>query len=185
MNAILTSFLVVAIAEMGDKTQLLALTLAARFQRPWTVMLGILLATVANHALAAAFGAGIAEWIGPRVMSEILGVSFIGFGFWTLVPDEEGETKDRDWGPLATTIALFFLAEIGDKTQLATIALGARFGSMPLVTTGTTAGMLVADGLAVWLGTALPERVPMVWMRRIAAGLFFGLGALALIDAIR
>ena len=185
MNAILTSFLVVTLAEMGDKTQLLALTLSVRFKQPWTVMLGILIATLANHALAAAFGAQIAEWIGPRLMSGILGVSFVAFGFWTLVPDTEDETRESKWGPLATTIVLFFLAEIGDKTQLATIALGARFGSMLLVTTGTTAGMLVADGLAVWLGTALPERVPMVWMRRIAAGLFFGLGALALIDAIR
>jgi putative Ca2+/H+ antiporter (TMEM165/GDT1 family) len=180
LETIGSSFLLVAASEMGDKTQLLAFSLAARYRRPWTVMGGILLATVLNHALAASAGSWIAAQVPPRVMAAILGATFIAFGLWTLRPDtlEEGRGPER-FGPFVTTVVLFFLAEMGDKTQLATVALAARFGSVVLVTVGTTLGMLAADGLAVFAGERLAARIPMAWLRRGAAALFllFGLAS--------
>ena len=137
MTALWTSFLVVVLAEMGDKTQLVALALAARYRRPWTVMLGILLATTANHALAATAGVWVSRLLPPAALAWALALSFIGFGVWTLVPDRAPATGEPDrWGPLLTTSVVFFLAEMGDKTQLATIALGARFEVAGLVTVG-------------------------------------------------
>jgi len=128
MTALWTSFLVVFLAEMSDKTQLVALALAARYRRPWTVMLGILLATTANHALAATAGVWVSRLLPPAALAWALALSFIGFGVWTLVPDRAPATGEpARWGPLLTTAVVFFLAEMGDKTQLATIALGARF----------------------------------------------------------
>ena len=184
LETIASSFLLVAASEMGDKTQLLAFSLAARYRRPWTVMGGILLATVLNHALAASAGSWISAQVPPRAMAAILGASFIAFGLWTLKPDtlDEARAPDR-FGPFLTTTVLFFLAEMGDKTQLATVALAARFGSVVAVTIGTTAGMLAADGLAVFLGERLATRVQMKWVRVTAAALFFAFGALALAAA--
>lgn len=185
-HAVLSSFLLVAVSEMGDKTQLLAFSLAARFKKPWTVMAGILVATLLNHALASWAGEWISRVVRPDVMAYVLGASFIGFGVWTLFPDrlEESNQKHR-FGPFATTAVLFFLAEMGDKTQLATIALGARFQSALAVTAGTTLGMLTTDGLAVFLGEAIAERVQMKWIRRSAAILFFLFGSLSIWKGIR
>ena len=180
MRAIVSSFLLVAISEMGDKTQLLALSLAARFRRPWVVMAGILTATVANHALAALVGSWVAERVPARVVAGVLAVIFVAFALWTLRPDtlEEGGPKSR-FGPYLSTVVLFFLAEMGDKTQLATVALAAEFHSVLLVTIGTTLGMLASDGLAVLLGDRLADRLPMIWIRRVAAALFLAFGAAA------
>ena len=181
-----SSFLLVALAEMGDKTQLLALTLASRYRRPWTVLAGVLVATVANHALAASVGVGVAGAVPPRVLGVGVAVGFFAFGAWTLVPDRPSEPGARDrWGPFVTTTLLFFVVEMGDKTQLATVALGARFHSTVLVTMGTTLGMLAADGLAVFGGGALAARLPMRSLRWAAAALFWIFGLLALASALR
>jgi putative Ca2+/H+ antiporter (TMEM165/GDT1 family) len=186
MGAILGSFLLVALSEMGDKTQLLAFSLASRFKQPWWVMAGILTATLANHALASAVGIWIAAHVSPRIMAAVLAATFLGFGIWTLRPDrlEEKGGAGR-FGTYFTTTALFFLAEMGDKTQLATVALAARYHSVLLVTTGTTLGMLASDGLAVFIGDRLADRVPMKWIRRVAAALFFAFGAISAWGAIR
>jgi putative Ca2+/H+ antiporter (TMEM165/GDT1 family) len=179
-HAVGSSFALVAVSEMGDKTQLLAFSLAGRFRRPWVVMAGILVATVANHALASTVGVAIAARVGTRVMAAILAATFVAFGFWTLRPDTLDETeRPTRFGPFLTTVVLFFLAEMGDKTQLATVALGARYHDLVAVTTGTTAGMLAADGLAVALGDRLASRVQARWVRVVAATLFFVFGALS------
>ena len=172
MQVILSSFLLVAAAEMGDKTQLLAFTLASRFRRPWTVMAGILAATLLNHLGAAAIGSWVSARISPRWMEAILAVMFLAFAIWMLVPDEADEEREGKYGPFLTTAVLFFLAEMGDKTQLATLALGARYHATLLVTLGTTLGMLVADGLAVFLGDRLASRVQSRWVRWVGAALF-------------
>ena len=178
LEAILSSFFLVAVSEMGDKTQLLAFSLASKYRRPWVVMGGILAATLLNHALASSVGTWVSVRVPPRVMATILAATFVAFGLWTLKPDtlEEDARPDR-FGPFLTTAILFFLAEMGDKTQLATIALAARFQSVPLVTAGTTLGMLASDGIAVFLGDRLAARAPMRWIRIGAAGLFFAFGA--------
>src|SRR3989449_7049055 len=163
MMALLSSFMVVALAEMGDKTQLVALSMASRYRRPWAVMLGILIATTINHALASSVGVWAASRLPTAVVEWILGLSFIGFGVWTLVPDTyEEPTKRPTWGPLVTTTVVFFLAEMGDKTQLATVALAARFGSPVAVTAGTTLGMVAADALAVFAGNYLATRLSII-----------------------
>jgi putative Ca2+/H+ antiporter (TMEM165/GDT1 family) len=182
MQILLTTTALVTLAEMGDKTQLLAFSLAARFQRPWAVMAGILVATLANHLLAAGAGAWVGAHVDPRILRWAVGGSFLVFALSMLVPDELDEpARERSaWGPFATTALLFFLAEMGDKTQLATVALAARVGSVPLVVAGTTTGMLLADGLAVAVGTRLPELLPMKWTRRIGALLFAILGVVVL-----
>jgi len=185
MLPLLGSFAVVALAEMGDKTQLLALVLGLRYRRPWTVMLGILLATIVNHTLAAAAGAWGGAWLGREALGWVVGLGFIAFGVWTLVPDRpEAPTDQSRWGPLLTTAVLFFFAEMGDKTQLATVALGARFGTPVQVTVGTTLGMLVADGLAVGAGARFADRVPLRLFRRAAAALFFAFGAASIAAAL-
>jgi Ca2+/H+ antiporter, TMEM165/GDT1 family len=182
LEAFVTSTVVVTLAEMGDKTQLLALCLTSRFRQPWTVLLGILIATVLNHTLAALAGGWITAHISPVLMTWILGLSFIGFGCWTLIPDtyDEDENQPSTYGPLLTTIMLFFLAEMGDKTQLATVALGAKYVSTVTVVMGTTLGMLIADGLAVFLGAKLETLLPLNLLRNIAAGLFIVLGLVTL-----
>ena len=186
MEAIVTSFLLVAVSEMGDKTQLLAFSLASRYRRPWVVMSGILVATILNHALAASLGTWVSEHVPPRVMAGILAATFIGFGFWTLKPDTLEESKGPSGlGPFLTTTILFFLAEMADKTQLATVALAARYQSVVLVTIGTTLGMLASDGLAVFLGEKLAQRVSMKGIRMVAAGLFFLFGGLSAWGALR
>jgi putative Ca2+/H+ antiporter (TMEM165/GDT1 family) len=186
METILGSFLLVAVSEMGDKTQLLAFSLASRYRRPWVVMAGILVATVANHALAAGVGTWVSEHVPARVMAGILAATFVGFGIWTLKPDTLEETRGPSrLGPFLTTVVLFFLAEMADKTQLATVALAARYRSVVLVTVGTTLGMLAADGLAVFLGERIAARLPMRHIRAGAAGLFFLFGALSAWGALR
>jgi putative Ca2+/H+ antiporter (TMEM165/GDT1 family) len=186
MGAILSSFILVAASEMGDKTQLLAFSLASRFRRPWPIMAGILVATVANHALASSLGAWISTHVPARALAAVLALTFIGFGIWTLKPDTLDETgAEPRFGAFLTTVVLFFLAEIGDKTQLATVALAARYDSVYRVTFGTTLGMLASDGLAVFLGERLAARISSSRIRWTAAILFFVFGALSLWAAVR
>jgi Ca2+/H+ antiporter, TMEM165/GDT1 family len=185
-HPIVASFVLVALSELGDKTQLLAFSLAARYRRPGAVMAGILVATLANHALASTAGAWVAALIPPRVLGVALGLAFIGFGLWTLHPDSLApSTQPSRFGPFLTTTVSFFLAEMGDKTQLATAALAARFGTPLLVTLGTTAGMLVTDGLAVFAGQKLAPHVQHPAIRWTAAGLFVGFGVLGLWNVLR
>ena len=186
MEAVVSSFLLVAASEMGDKTQLLAFSLASRFRKPWVVMAGILTATLANHALASSVGTWVSSHVPERVMAAVLAATFIGFGLWTLKPDtlEESEKPPR-FGAFLTTTILFFLAEMGDKTQLATVAMAARYQAVVMVTAGTTLGMLFSDGLAVFLGEKLAGRVQTKWLRWIAASLFFLFGAVSLWSAVR
>ncbi len=177
MEAIINSFLLVFVSEMGDKTQLLALVLAARFRKPVPIMLGILVATLLNHALASYIGTFLTYYVSADVLKWILAATFIGFGIWLLMPDkDEGFHDKRAWGPFVTTTIAFFFAEMGDKTQLATIALGAKFAAPVMVTVGTTAGMLGADGLAVIFGHRFTEKVPMKLVHRIASALFILFG---------
>lgn len=181
MEAIINSFLLVFVSEMGDKTQLLALVLAARFRKPIPIMMGILVATLLNHALASYVGNFITYYVSAEILKWILAASFIGFGLWMLIPDkDEGYEDKHSWGPFLTTTVAFFFAEMGDKTQLATVALGAKFAAPILVTIGTTLGMLGADGLAVLFGHKFTEKVPMKLIHRIASALFilFGIGIL-------
>jgi putative Ca2+/H+ antiporter (TMEM165/GDT1 family) len=186
MPTLLASFLVVALAEMGDKTQLIALTLGLRYRRPWTVMSGILIATILNHSLAAALGAWGAAALDPRLLGWLVGLSLIAFGLWTLFPDRAPEPGTRPaWGPLLTTSVVFFFAEMGDKTQLATVALGARYAAPVTVTLGTTAGMLLADGLAVFAGSRFASAIPLPLFRRLAAAVFFLFGILSIAAAWR
>jgi Ca2+/H+ antiporter, TMEM165/GDT1 family len=183
LETLLSSFTLVAVSEIGDKTQLLAFSLAARFRKPLPVLAGIFVATVLNHALAAGLGAWIASNVGPKAMALTLGVLFIGFGVWTLKPDTlDDENGKKGFGPFLTTTVLFFLAEMGDKTQFATIALGARYESAALVTVGTTLGMMVTDGLAVLLGDRIADRVQMKSIRWVAAALFFIFGIVSLVE---
>ena len=179
-QALVSSFGLVAVSEMGDKTQLLAFSLAGRFRKPWVVMAGILVATIANHALASTVGVLVASRISPRILAAGLAVTFIAFGVWTLKPDTlDDDQRPSRFGPFLTTVVLFFLAEMGDKTQLATVALGARYHDAVSVTLGTTAGMLVSDGLAVAVGDRLASRVQGRWVRVVAASLFFVFGAVS------
>jgi putative Ca2+/H+ antiporter (TMEM165/GDT1 family) len=182
MEAFLVSLGVVAVAEIGDKTQLLAIVLAARYRAPYAICTGILLATIANHALAAAFGGLVADWLGPAWLRWLLAASFLAMAAWVLVPDKAGDgpaTAARASAFLATLVS-FFLVEIGDKTQVATIALAARYHDIVLVTLGTTLGMMAANVPAVWLGEVAATKRPMRLMRVIAAAIFaaLGLGAL-------
>ncbi len=181
----LSSFALVLVSEMGDKTQLLAFSLAARFKKPGWVLLGILIATLTNHFLASYFGSWISEHVPPRTMAAILAILFLVFGFWILKPDVSDEVEHRsNASALWTTAGLFFLAEFGDKTQLVTIALAAKFHSVLLVSLGTTLGMMVADGMAVLLGQHLTDRVPINWVRRFAAGFYFIFGMVSAFKAL-
>jgi putative Ca2+/H+ antiporter (TMEM165/GDT1 family) len=185
LETLFSSFALVAVGEMGDKTQLLAFALAARFRSPGKVLAGIFVATVLNHLLAASLGQWGASLISPRTLSLAVAFLFIGFGVWALVPDTfDEEEKPARYGPFLTTAALFFVAEMGDKTQLATAVLAARFQSVVMVTMGTTLGMMVADTLAVFLGSRLAERVSMKWVRYAAAVLFFIFGAASAWNAL-
>jgi len=188
MEAFLVSTVVVALAEMGDKTQLLSLVLAAKLKRPWAIVAGILCATLANHFLAGWVGAWLATLVAPTTLKWIVALSFFAFGLWALKPDTlDGEREYSGRSAFMTTLVAFFIVEMGDKTQLATVALAARFDALAAVVAGTTLGMLVANAPAVWLGEALARRVDMNWMRRIAALLFVLLGVLTLAagDALR
>ena len=182
MEAFLTSTAIVAVAEMGDKTQLLSFVLAARFRRPWPIIAGILLATLANHFLAGAVGAWVATWIPPQALRWIVALSFFAFGLWALKPDElEEDPAMPAAGVFLTTLVVFFLVEMGDKTQLATVALAARYDSLVAVVLGTTLGMLAANAPAVWMGEKLAHRVNMRAMRWVAAALFWVLGIATLV----
>ena len=184
MEALLTSFVLVAIAEVGDKTQLLSFVLAARLRKPWPILGGILLATLANHALAGWLGSLLAGWVPPTTLAWIVGISFIVFGLWALHPDSlEGAPRLHTAGAFVTAFVAFFLAEMGDKTQFATVALAARFNSLALVVIGTTLGMMLANVPAVWIGEKLALKVPMKAVRIVAAALFMAVGALTLWSA--
>ncbi|MBC7384823.1 MAG: TMEM165/GDT1 family protein [Cryobacterium sp.] len=186
LETLLSSFTLVAASEMGDKTQLLAFSLAARFRRPIPILCGILVATILNHLIAATAGSMGAVYLTTKNLALVLGVLFIVFGFWTLKPDTLEERKnEKDWGPFLTTTVLFFVAEMGDKTQFATVALGAKFQSIWLVTLGTTLGMMVSDGLAVLLGDRIAHKVQRKQIRIFAATLFFIFGIWSLFQAFR
>ncbi|CAG4883383.1 Putative manganese exporter [Georgfuchsia toluolica] len=178
MEAFLTSAVLVALAEIGDKTQLLSFVLAARLKKPLPIIAGIFAATIANHALAGAAGSWIAHWIPPHWLPRITGGVFIAFGLWTLHPDSlDDDPKESRAGAFVTTLIAFFLAEMGDKTQLATVALGAQFsGSLVWVVVGTTLGMMLANVPAVLIGHKLAERLPLKLIRHIAAAMFIATG---------
>ena len=183
MEAFLISTGVVALAEMGDKTQLLAFILAARFKKPLPIIAGILCATLVNHGLAGALGAWITTVVSPEWMRWLLGLSFIGMAIWTLIPDKIEEEETRVAGRLGVfgaTLITFFLAEMGDKTQLATVALAAHYGAPVIVIAGTTLGMLLADVPAVFIGNRFAEKLPMKLVHSIAAGVFAVMGLLTL-----
>jgi len=187
LEAFLVSGALVAIAEIGDKTQLLALMLAARYRAPVAIIAGIFAATVVNHGLSAWAGVSLADWVDAGAMRWIIGVSFLAMAAWMLVPDTcDGEpiTLSRAGAFFATCIA-FFMLEIGDKTQFATIALAARFQDMLLVTAGSTLGMLIADAPVVVLGGIGSSRIPLKLIRPVAALLFAGLGAAAIFNVDR
>jgi len=207
MDALLTSTILVALAEMGDKTQLLAIVLSTRLRRPWPIVAGIFCATMANHFLAALLGhwvAGImqAPWFRIAVAAGFIGMAlwtlipdkldeessgFIGMALWTLIPDkldEESSHAPTGAGAFMTTLIAFFLVEMGDKTQIATVALGARFANVYAVTAGTTLGMMIANVPAVFLGEALVKRIPLAPMRYAAAALFLAIGAYMLIEQL-
>ena len=186
MEAVLTSTLVVSLAEIGDKTMLLAIVLATRFRKPLPIILGILVATLANHGIAAFLGQSIAGILSGQWFRYAVGTSFIAMALWTLVPDkldEDDERKPSRYGAFLTTTFAFFLVEIGDKTQIATIALGAQFQSVMAVTIGTTLGMMLANVPAVYLGSAIIERVSLKLVRIVAATLFFLIGVWVLGEA--
>ena len=183
MEALFVSIGVVALAEIGDKTQLLAFILAARFKKPFTIIAGILCATLVNHGLAGALGAWITSVVSPEVMRWVLGLSFIAMAAWTLIPDqieEEEAQVARHMGVFGATLITFFLAEMGDKTQIATVALAAHYGSPLLVVAGTTLGMLLADVPAVFVGNRFAAKIPMKLVHSIAAGIFALMGVLTL-----
>jgi Ca2+/H+ antiporter, TMEM165/GDT1 family len=184
MESFLVSTGIVALAEMGDKTQLLALILAARFRKPWPIVAGIFVATVVNHALAGALGAWITTVLGPEVLRWILGVSFIAMALWMLIPDkmDEGDTPSAPrMGVFATTVVAFFLAEMGDKTQIATVMLAAQYNAWGPVVLGTTLGMMLANAPVVWFGERITRAVPIRVVHGVSALVFAVLGGVALL----
>ncbi|MES2936929.1 MAG: TMEM165/GDT1 family protein [Pseudomonadota bacterium] len=186
MEALLVSTGVVALAEIGDKTQLLAFLLAARFKKPWPIVAGILAATLLNHGMAGALGAWITTALSPQTLRWVLGLSFLGMAAWTLVPDrieEEEQAAAQRLGVFGATFVTFFLAEMGDKTQIATIAMAARFADPWTVVAGTTLGMLLADVPAVFAGDKLSAKIPMRLVHGVAAAIFAALGVATLLGA--
>ena len=185
MNAFLVSTGVVALAEVGDKTQLLALVLAARFRRPLPIIAGIFFATLANHAFAGAVGQWLTQLVSPDVLRWILGLSFMAMGIWTLIPDklDGGGQRDRRFGAFGTTLIAFFLVEMGDKTQIATVALAARYDALAAVVMGTTLGMMIANVPAVMLGNFTAEKLP-VRAIHIAAAILFALLGIAVLGGL-
>ncbi|HEY0202075.1 MAG TPA: TMEM165/GDT1 family protein [Burkholderiaceae bacterium] len=184
MEAFLISTGIVALAEMGDKTQLLSLVLAARFRKPWPIVLGIFVSTLVNHGLAGALGAWLTSVLGPDMLRRILGASFLAMAAWMLVPDklddsEAGSGTLSRLGVFGTTVVAFFLAEMGDKTQVATIMLAARFHAWFAVVAGTTVGMMLANAPVVWLGERLTRLVPLRVVHLVSATIFGILGVAA------
>ncbi|MCX0332413.1 TMEM165/GDT1 family protein [Acinetobacter radioresistens] len=187
MAAFSVSTAIVALAEMGDKTQLLALLLAARFRKPLPIILAILAATLINHGLSAVLGQFITRMVNPTVMMWILAAGFIGMAIWMLIPDElddetENINKWQRYGVFGATFVLFFLAEIGDKTQIATVALAARFNSIFWVTAGTTLGMLLANVPAVFIGDKLAHKLPIALIHKISAFIFLTIGIFTIVQ---
>lgn len=185
MEALLISTGIIAAGEIGDKTQLLALLLAVRFRRPVPIVLGILAATVANHLLAGLVGTWITHFLGPDLLRWVVGLSFIAMAAWVLVPDklDDEETElPSGLGAFGATLIAFFLAEMGDKTQIATVALAARFDNLFQVVCGTTLGMMIADVPAVFLGERAANKLPMKWIHGLSAAMFAVLGVLALLN---
>jgi putative Ca2+/H+ antiporter (TMEM165/GDT1 family) len=185
LEAFLVSTSIVALAEIGDKTQLLAFVLAAKFRKPASIILGMLVATLVNHTFAGALGAWITSVTGPDVLRWVLAVSFISMAAWILVPDSLGERDAKLWqfGAFGTTVLAFFLAEMGDKTQIATVALAARYHSFYAVVAGTTTGMMLADVPAVFLGDRFARRIPVRLVHGVAAAVFATLGIVTLFGA--
>ena len=185
MEAFLVSTGIVALAEIGDKTQLLAFVLAAKFRRPLPIIAAIFVATIANHAFAAAIGTWITSLLGPDTLRWVLGVSFLAMAAWTLVPDklDDEDTQLAKYGVFMTTLIAFFVAEMGDKTQVATVALAARYDSLLAVVCGTTLGMMLANVPAVYLGDKIANRVSLKLVHGIAAAVFALLGVATLLGA--
>ncbi|MEI8384362.1 MAG: TMEM165/GDT1 family protein [Nitrosomonadaceae bacterium] len=177
LEAFITPALLVALAEIGDKTQLLSFVLAAKLRRPYPIIAGIFVATLLNHALAASVGTWLASLISAQALNWIVGLSFVGFGLWALKPDQlDSDPRILGAGVFITTVIAFFLAEMGDKTQFATVALAAHYDEMTMVVLGTTLGMMVANVPAVWLGEALAHRINMQRVRLFAAASFVLMG---------
>lgn len=180
MEAVLNSFGLVFVGEIGDKTQLLALLLVARYRRPWTILFGVFIATVLNHALASWVGATSASLLAtfdPRILKYALASAFFAFATWMLIPDTSGDDRTSDhFGVLITTIVVFFFAEMGDKTQLATVALAMRYANIGLVTLGSTMGMMASNSIAVFIGEKAIHRISLKWVRIGSAFLFFLFG---------
>jgi putative Ca2+/H+ antiporter (TMEM165/GDT1 family) len=184
LEAFLISTGIVALAEIGDKTQLLALLLAARFKKPWPIVWGIFVATVLNHAMAGALGAWVTTLLSPQTLRWILGASFIAMALWMLIPDKLDDGADKPpvrFGVFGTTVVLFFLAEMGDKTQVATVMLAARFDAYAAVVVGTTLGMMLANVPVVFLGERMTRLVPLRIVHSVSAVIFLGLGLFALL----
>ncbi len=184
MEAFLISTSIVALAEMGDKTQLLALLLAARFRKPWPIVWGILVATLLNHALAGGLGAWVTQLLGPSVLRWVLAVSFFAMAVWMLVPDKLDDADTHvtpRLGVFGTTVIAFFMAEMGDKTQIATVMLAAEYKTWLWVVAGTTLGMLLANVPVVWFGERITRLIPLQWVHRISAAVFVVLGLLVLV----
>lgn len=183
MDAFLVSTGIVALAEIGDKTQLLALVLAARLRKPWPIVLGILVATLANHGLAGALGAWVTTLLGPTTLRWVVGLSFIAMAGWMLIPDKLDDVEDNKtarFGVFGTTVVLFFLAEMGDKTQIATVMLAAKYQSFLAVVAGTTLGMMIANAPVVWLGEKMTKLIPLPVVHKLSAAVFLVLGVLAI-----
>lgn len=187
MDGFLVSTGIVALAEIGDKTQLLAFILAARFRKPVPIILGILVATLLNHGLAGALGSWITTQLSPEMLRYGLGIAFLAMAAWILVPDsiDDAQATVSRYGVFATTVTTFFLAEIGDKTQIATVMLAAQYPSLLAVVLGTTAGMMLANVPAVLLGDRIANRLPTRWIHGVAAALFAALGVATLLGAGR
>lgn len=185
MEAFLISTGVVALAEIGDKTQLLAFILAAKFRKPVPIILGILIATLVNHGFAGALGSFITSLVGPETLRWILGLSFIAMAVWTMIPDkfDEKDAHLAKFGVFGTTLIAFFLAEMGDKTQIATVALAAEYHALVAVVAGTTVGMMLANVPAVLLGDRIAHKIPVRVVHAIAAAIFAGLGVATLFGA--
>ena len=189
MEAFLVSTGLVALGEMGDKTQLLAILLAVKFRKPWPIVSGILVATLINHALAGAAGQWVAQTIDPQWLRWIIGVSFLAMALWMLVPDQIDQNlgPPRGWhlGVFGSTVVAFFLAEMGDKTQIATVALAARYEMTVVVVIGTTLGMMIANAPAVWLGERIAQKFSMRLVHIVSAIIFAILGILTLLNVGR
>ena len=185
MESFLVSISTVAIAEMGDRTQLLSLMLAVHYRKPWPILAGVLCATLANHAAAGFIGARLGRFLTPTLLDAVVGTSMIGMALWALKPDtlDENSTRVSRTGAFLATLVAFFIAEIGDKTQIATVALAAAYSNLLAVVAGTTTGMLLANAPVVFLGKAFADRLPMGAIHRAAAGLFAVLGLVFLVRA--